>query len=398
MLLNDDSGRSPRETHQIIDLVHAMMDAEEVVGLFSHPDSLVRQLAASWFPLDAAHWAALGIDPDRVSGLSSPTSGRPTMPPDLAAALALGADETVAIQGVMRCQDVDLLVELATGPQMGDYRATWAMRRAIELDGGAAILAAATAEHPLPEKYLEHLAQESADPDVLAALRASGVPDDKLLANRHLPAGMLAELIGEIPAGRPPGDAGSWEVRLRQAGYWFEGHAYIGNPGGYEAAELRECGHVGGLFYGLCAPLCLAAASAVRDEVNGPPWVAEAVTWALEISRGAEGSRDIYPRLQISPRRVTPQDIPAVSDSALHEARSDALAAKYEGPEQWRDLAASAAMIFDGLLFRRSSLWWLQQYGGDNGYDDLHVFAILVLRTSTALRLALPASGGKYER
>ena len=55
-------------------------------------------------------------------------------------------------------------------------------------------------------------------------------------------------------------------------------------------------------------------------------------------------------------------------------------------------------MIFQALIVGDSSLYWLKQYGGDNGYDDLHVFAILVLRTSTPFRLSLPSSGGQFRR
>lgn len=397
MLLDDDSGLSPQQRHQIIDLIRSMTDADEVVGLFSHPDSLVRQLAVSWFPLDAEHWEAAGFDP-RIAATSLERAGRPPMPEDLAAALARGADEKVAVQALMRCRDVDLLVELATGPEMGSTRATRALRRAIELGADSAILASASPDRPLPHDYLEVLARESADPDVLDALRRSGVPNDELLANRNLPPWMLADLIGEIPAGRPAGDAASWESRLREAGYWFESHAHIRGPGGFEAAELRDCGPAGHLFYGACAPLCLAAATAVRDEAGAPLWAVEAITWALEISRGAGGSRDIYPRLQISPRRVTPKDIPQVMDSALLEAKTDALAVQHEDGGRWQDLAASAAMIFQALIVGDSSLYWLKQYGGDNGYDDLHVFAILVLRTSTPFRLSLPSSGGQFRR
>lgn len=397
MILDDDGGLSPQQRHQVMDLIRAMTDPDEVLGLFSNPDSLVRQLAASWFPLDAEHWTAAGVDP-RIAATSLQRAGRTPMPEDLAAALARGTDEKVAIQALMRCRDRELLVELATGAEMGGTRATRALRRAIELGAGAAILASSAPERPLPPHYLEVLARESADPEVLAAVRASGVPQDELLANRHLPRRMLADLIGSIRPGRPDGDAASWESRLRDAGNWFESNAHVRGPGGFESAELRDCGPEGHLFYGVCAPLCLAAAVAVRDETDAPSWVVEAITWALEISRGAGGSHDIYPRLQISPRRVTPRDIPKIFRSELVEARSDALAVQHEAEGRWQDLAASAAMIFHALGTEKTSLYWLRQYGGDNGYDDLHVFAILVLRTSTPFRLSLPASGKTHDR
>lgn len=160
------------------------------------------------------------------------------------------------------------------------------------------------------------------------------------------------------------------------------------DPGGFEAAELRECGPAAGRLLAHAAALLAAAAEEVLHEDGNPAWVGEAVTWALELARYDVDPTSLYSRLGVSPRRVTRDDIPRYHHEDLRTSAEAARERAADDPAH-APLARGAAELLDALADDAGSLPWLRRYGGGNGYDDLHVFGILALVASAPLRASL---------
>ncbi len=192
----------------------------------------------------------------------------------------------------------------------------------------------------------QELARNAPDAELLAALAAHEPLRDDLLANPSLTHDLLVCLIGESRPGRPTGDPDSWCELLTGSATWLTANSDLPDPGGFEAAELRECGPAGGRLFGRVGALCGSAAEALGDPVPRPDWVEAAITWALECAVIQADPDAAYRRAGVSPKHLTSRDIPDLTAAELH-AHATAL----------RELRAY----------------------GDGGYGSFHTFAIVAL-------------------
>jgi hypothetical protein len=373
--------------------IRASDDRAYVLSHLHHQETAVRLAVADWFSFGDAHWSRHGIDPASVpEGF-----GHGAMPDEVATVLLADREPIVVIATVLRVSDRDVLVAMVLDPGTDRAVVRHATDRLLTLGALDDLLSRLQEDGaPLPVEAAHELARRCDRIDVLDALLPFEEVRDSLLANPALTDEQLHRLIGRIDAGRPAGGPADLAALLADAALWFTGNADIGNPGGFEAAELRECGPHAGMLFGTIAPLCRAAAVVSGGEPGSPAWVSEAVTWALELTRVTTDWPSLYPRLGISPKGITRTDIPGLDVARIRTGATDARRAGEVDPT-WSELAEGVATALDGLA-AGGSLPWLRRYGGGNGYDDYHVFEILALTSADpvleSLARGTAAAGG----
>jgi 4'-phosphopantetheinyl transferase len=385
------NGSWTHEFRSFVEGLRASDDRDYVLSHVRHPETAVRKAVAEWFSFGDAHWTRLGIDPATVP----PEFGHGPMPADVATVLVADPDWIVAVTAVLRVTDPTMLVDVVLDPGTHPSVVGRGTERILTLGALDELLERLQrAGEPLPVEAARVLARRCDRTDVLESLLPHDELRDSLLANGALTDAQLRHLIGHIAPGRPGGTPAELAAILDQSSLWFTRNADIGNPGGFEAAELRECGPAAGRLFGTIAPLCRAAADVVSGaESDAPAWVSEAVTWALELTRVTTDWPSICPRLGISPKVVTPERIPDVDVTRIRSGATDARRAGEADP-RWRELAEGAATALDGLAVG-GSLPWLRKYGGGNGYDHHHVFEILALRSAAPLLDRLAQTPGE---
>ena len=370
----DSTGSGPwaDDCWSIVDGIRESNDVEHVVSFIAHKDSPVRLAVAEWFGLGKVERESLNKD-SRVVRLTRP---RPPMPDDVATILGRDSAPTVAGAAVMRANDTSLLFEVALDPNADPWAQRNATQRLLSLGLVDDLLDADVNEQPLPMETNRAVAEFTDRTDVLATLLEVVDLREPLLANPNLSSKQRAHLLGVISIWRPD-DAASWAEALQRGSKELAEIA--------EWQEVRKNFQATGHIFTAASELCSAAAQVLDREAEGPEWVHDCVTWALELTRYVTDRDSTWAHLDITPNQLTSDHIPNVEADDLRGAGL-ALQMAARTAEPFENLANAAADLLDALASPDRSLNLLACYGSSGGYDDFHLFEILALRTSDELR------------
>ena len=368
----------------IVDGIRESNDVEYVVSFLAHKDSPVRLAVAEWFGLGEVKRDVLGNDP-RVVTLSR---RRHPMPDDVAAILGRDSAPTVAGAALMRAHDTDLLFEFALDPNADPWVQRNATQRLLSLGLVDELLDADVANQPIPTETQRAVAEFTDHTDLLATLLHVVDLREPLLANPNLSSKQRAQLLGVISIWRPD-DAASWAEALHRGSKEL---AEIG-----EWQEVRKSRLATDSIFRAASGLCSAAAQVLDKEAEGPEWVRDCVTWALELTRYVTDRDSTWAHLNITPHQLTGDHIPNIGADELRDAGLALhFAAKTASP--FEGLANAAADLLHALAGPDGSVTLLTCYGSSGRYDEIHLFEILALQTSDELRSETKQLSGATHR
>jgi hypothetical protein len=238
------------------------------------------------------------------------------------------------------------------------------------------LLDADGANQPIPTETQRAVAEFTDRTDLLATLLHVVDLREPLLANPNLSSKQRAQLLGVISIWRPD-DAASWAEALHRGSRELAEIA--------EWQEVRKSRVATDSIFRAASGLCSAAAQVLDIEAEGPEWVRDCVTWALELTRYVTDRDSTWAHLNITPNQLTGDHIPNFGADEFRDAGlALQFAAKTASP--FEDLANAAANLLHALAGSDGSVTLLTCFGSSGRYDEIHLFEILALQTSDELR------------